>query len=249
LIGREALSTLCSFRRHQHRGRGRVSAAAFYDWLFATTAAAWITGGASQARFALGTGGNARARQGCRCTTPGVEQERLRHGGGSLASARNCCESLAPDVGAERSFVGFRGSHRPFGTPDSNLLRSLASSTQRATFRSRTNFLRDRALSTSSDQLYSAVPNVLRPQRPPVVGEGDPAIIQSRKRIFFRVIIVSIVSPPQPTGFYLPTWRMRLLSISSILVLLVFSGKGRHGQLSIRNNFKRFCICGGEGGR
>ncbi len=162
-----------------------------YDWLFATTAAAWINGRCKPSEICIGDW-----RQ-C-ASAPRVSVHDSRCGAGEAPARRwksrfrsKLRRRPAPDVGAERSFVGFRGSHRPFGTPDSNLLRSLASSTQRATFRSRQTFCviaRSQPHPTSSTVQS---PIVLRPQRPPVVGEGDPAIIQSRKRnIFSRVFLI-----------------------------------------------------------
>ena len=53
----------------------------------------------------------------------------------------------------------------------------------------------------------------------------------------------------QPSGFYLAIWRMRLSFLSSILVLRVQERVTRHGRFNTRNNFKRICVCGGEGGR
>jgi len=107
-----------SFRCHQHRGRGRVSAAAFYDWLFATTAAAWINGRCKPSEICIGDWRECAERR------PRVSVHDSRCGAGEAPARRwksrfrsKLRRRPAPDVGAERSFVGSAGSHRPFGTP------------------------------------------------------------------------------------------------------------------------------------
>jgi len=52
----------------------------------------------------------------------------------------------------------------------------------------------------------------------------------------------------QPSGFHLAIWRMRLRFLSSILSLQFRKGVfARHGQFNNRNDFKRICVCRGEG--